>query len=192
MLDVITILNNEGVGVLPTDTVYGLAGQALSQKAVERIYKIKKRGLKKPFIILIKSIKDLGLFGVHVDTETAKILKKYWPGKVSVILPCGEERFFYLHRGSNTLAFRLPDKKALTDILKKTGPLAAPSANPEGEKPASTIKKAKKYFGKDSDFYADAGKLEALPSTLIKIMDGKIKVLRKGAVYPIEFDRNTA
>lgn len=189
---IVDILNKEGVGVLPTDTLYGLAGQALSQKAVEKIYKIKKRASNKPFIILISSIKDLALFKVKIDEKDSNILEKYWPGKVSVILPCGEEKFSYLHRGTNALAFRLPDKKELIDILEETGPLVAPSANLEGEKPATTIEEAKKYFGKDIDFYLDEGILESPPSTLIKITDENIEVLRKGAVYPIEFDRNTA
>ncbi|MFH0969709.1 MAG: L-threonylcarbamoyladenylate synthase [Patescibacteria group bacterium] len=176
------ILLNDGIGVLPTDTLYGLVGRAFSRKAFDRIFELKKRNPKNPFIILISSIKDLDLFDIKVNENAKKMLEKYWPGKVSIILPCDNEKFSYLHMGTKTLAFRTPDKKDLLKILEKTGPLLAPSVNHPGEKEALTIEEAKKYFGSSVDFYVDEGKLESLPSTLIKIENGKIVVLREGAV----------
>lgn len=175
------IILQGGIGVMPTDTIYGLVGSALSEKAVKKIYKLRKRNKKKPLIILIGSIADLALFDIKPKKETEKILRKIWPKKVSVILPCPNEKFKYLHRGTKTIAFRLPKNAALTNLLKKTGPLAAPSANPEGLKPAETIKEAKKYFGKKISFYAGNKKLNSPPSTLIAIKNQKIKIIRKGA-----------
>ncbi len=182
MSNIISILKNSGVGILPTDTLYGIVGSAFSEKAVERIYTLKGRDEDKPLIILINSIGDLGRFGVEIDQETEEILQKYWPGKVSVILPCLDPRFEYLHRGKGSLAFRLPVDKKLISILKETGPLVAPSANPQGLVPAKTIAEAKEYFGDKVDFYEDGGILKSLPSTLIGIKDGQITVLRKGAL----------
>ncbi len=176
------ILKNYGVGVVPTYTLYGLVGSALSKKAVERIYKLKKRDPKKPMIVLIGSLGNLGRFGIKIDQKTRKILGKYWPGKVSIILPCPSKKFAYLHRGGKTLAFRLPDKKDLQDLLKKVGPVVAPTANPEGLKPAKMIKEARRYFGDSIDFYLDQGRLDSLPSTLTRIEEGKIEVLRQGTV----------
>ena len=179
---IVKILKNGGIGVLSTDTIYGLVGLALSKKVVARIYKLRKRNSKKPLIILISSLKDLDIFGIYPDTGTKNLLKKFWPGKVSVILPCPSKRFFYLHRGTKTLAFRLPAKKSLRELLKNTGPLVAPSANPEGLPPAKTILEARHYFKNKPDFYIDNGKLDSPPSALISIVDGKFKILRKGAV----------
>ena len=121
------------------------------------------------------------LFGIKLSSPTKKILNKLWPGKVSIILDCPSEKFHYLHRGTKTLAFRLPNKKSLIDLLKKTGPLAAPSANLEGQPPAKTIKEAKRFFENKIDFYVNAGKLDSLSSTLIEITGGRITLLRKGA-----------
>lgn len=180
MKNVVQILKNDGIGVLPTDTIYGLVGSALARKTVERIYKVRKRNPPKPFIILISSLKDLELFGVKLDEMTRKLLKKFWPGPVSVILPCLSRKFSYLHRGTKTLAFRLPKLRWLRNFLQKTGPLVAPSANPEGLPPAKTIQEAKKYFSNKVDFYVDAGKLESPPSTLIEIKNDKIKIIRQG------------
>jgi len=176
---VIRILKANGVGVMSTDTLYGLVGGAFSKSAVERIYKIKKRNTKKPLIILISKISDLEKFGIKISTEHTKILKKFWPGEVSVILDCKSKKFKYLHRGTKSLAFRLPKNKKLTEILKKTGPLVAPSANPEGQKPARSITEAERYFQKSSDFYLSGGELKGEPSILVKLnKKGKIKILR--------------
>ena len=116
---VVNYLKGGGIGVLPTDTIYGLVTSALDKKAVERVYKIRKRNSKKPLIILISSLKDLSLFGVKLTDKEKEILENIWPGKVSVILHCNKNKFSYLHRGTRSLAFRLPKKKLLIDLIKK-------------------------------------------------------------------------
>lgn len=171
------ILKENGIGVLATDTLYGLVGSAFSPEAVNRIYQIKGRDLTKPFIILIGSLADLKLFKIKPDRS----LTEYWPGKTSIILPCDDEEFFYLHRGKKSLAFRFPDKPNLVALLKRTGPLVAPSANPEGSKPAGTIEQAKEYFQDSVDLYLDEGELTSLPSTLIAFNKGRAIIKRKGA-----------
>lgn len=180
---IIKILKNDGVVVLPTDTLYGIIGRALSKKVVERIYKIKGRDEHKPFIVLITLYKDLDLFGIKIEEKQAKILEKFWPGKVSVILPCLLKKFEYLHRGTKSIAFRMisPKNKNLYNLIKKVGPIVAPSANREGDKPAETIKEAKKYFNNKVDLYISSGKKKLSPSTLIKLENDNFIVLRQGA-----------
>ncbi len=170
------------VGILPTDTLYGIVGSAFSKKAVARIFNVKKRNAKKPLIILVSSLSDLSRFGIALDQHTRSALSRFWPGKVSVILPCPHRRFSYLHRGTKTLAFRLPKKKSLRALLAKTGPLAAPSANPEGLPPAETVKEARAYFGNEADFYISAGRrVVSKPSTLVRFEHGAFIVVRQGA-----------
>lgn len=174
-------IKKEGVGVLPTDTLFGLVGSAFSKEAILKIYKIKERNPKSPFIILISSIGDLEKFNIKLDENSKIFLQKNWPGKTSVIFDCPDKKFEYLHRGTKSLAFRFPNKSNLVNLIKKTGPLVAPSANPEKERPAQNITEAQKYFADQVDFYV-LGKVSSnLPSTLIEIKNGKIKVLRKGA-----------
>ena len=79
------ILKNDGVVVLPTDTLYGLVASVNSKKAVEKIFKIKDRDKSKALIVLISSLNDLDIFGIKIEKEQAKILEKFWPGKVSVL-----------------------------------------------------------------------------------------------------------
>lgn len=172
-------LRKGAVGVLPTDTLYGLVASARIPDAVEKVYAFRKRNSKKPFIILIHSPEDVCLLGARIGVSERRVLKKVWPGRVSVILPCLGKRFRYLHRGANTLAFRVPSSKFLRNFLLKSGPLVAPSANPEGKKPAYSIREAERYFGNRVDFYCDKGKLSGKPSTLIAISGGAVRVLRK-------------
>lgn len=175
--DPYTVLRDGGVGVLATDTLYGLVAHAENRQAVERLYELKGRRPDKPLIILIASIKDVERFGVKVNTELTQQLKGYWPGPVSIILPCNNDKFEYLHRGTNSLAFRVPGKTSLRKMLRKTGPIVAPSANPEGLEPARTIAQARTYFGDKIDFYRQ-GRTVQEPSRLIKIDGNDITVLR--------------
>jgi len=179
---IISILIDGGVGVMATDTIYGLVGSALIPKTVRKIYKLRQREKKKPMIILISSLDDLRLFGIRIGIRRKRMLKKLWPAKVSVILPCRSKKFAYLHRGTKTLAFRLPAKKRLRQLLKITGPLVAPSANLQGFKPAFTIRQARKYFKNKINFYLNAGYLSSSPSTLVEIKGSRLIVRRRGAV----------
>lgn len=167
--------------MMPTDTIYGIVGSALNPQTVEEIYKIRKRDTTKPLIVLISSLDDLKKFDIKLTKEQKSFLQKIWPNPVSVILSCPNEKFSYLHRGKKSLAFRLPRNGMLMQILKEVGPLVAPSANLEKEKPAETIEQAKKYFGDKISFYIDEGILKSKPSTVIQLYeDGLRLVLRKG------------
>lgn len=188
--ETISALKNGGIGVMPTDTIYGIVGSALNEKTVERIYKLRGRNKNKPMIILIGSLRDLIRFGAKTNAKTTRLLKG--AGAVSVILPISASRairkFRYLHRGAKTLAFRLPKPYWLKRLLVKTGPLVAPSANIEGKPPAKTVAEAKRYFsaeggsatgGKDgADFYVDGGVLRSGPSKLIKLIGSRMTILR--------------
>lgn len=168
------------IGVMPTDTIYGLVGSALIPKTVQRIYKVRKRDPKKPLLILISSLSDLKKFEVDMKNVDLKLLKKYWPGKVTIILPLtklGISKFKYLHRSRGTLAFRYPYNTRLISLLKKTGPLVAPSANISGGEPSQNIAEARAYFGDKVDFYV-AGRVSKKPSKIISLIDGKIEILR--------------
>ncbi|EKE25060.1 MAG: hypothetical protein ACD_5C00309G0002 [uncultured bacterium] len=181
--EIAPVLLDGGVGVLPTDTLYGLVGVALDENSVERIYKIRKRDLKKPMIILISSIDELKQFGILLNFEQKKVLKKIWPAKVSIVIECLDKKMNHLLRGGKSLAFRMPNDKDLLSLIKKTGPLVAPSANLAGQNPAESFGEAYKYFKDEVDFYVDNGKIKGEPSTLIQLgNDGKFKLLRQGAV----------
>lgn len=166
------------VGVIPTDTVYGLAARASDRLAVGRIYDLKDRDSKPGTIIAsdIEQLVDLGL-----KRRYLKAVSDYWPAPLSVIIPCGED-LSYLHLGKSGLAVRLPDDKYLIELLTAVGPLLTSSANLAGAEPAATLDQAKKYFGDKVDFYIDGGDLSSRqPSTIVRVVDDAIEVIRPGA-----------
>lgn len=180
--DIIRSLEEGGVGIIPTDTLYGVVASVWSASAIERVYAVRKRDSDKPCIILIADISDLETFSISLPMKERVWLEQVWPGKVSVLLPCSDTALQYFTRGTGYLAFCIPDDDALRALLRETGPLIAPSANPQGERPAETIAEAKKYFGDSVDFYIDGGTLRSRPSTIVKLEDGRVTVIRPGAV----------
>jgi len=176
--EAITVIRKGNIGIMPTDTLYGLVGSARSKKAVTAIYKLRKRSPNKPLIVLIGDTNDLKLFGIRPSQSETRIIKRFWPGPISIILPCPHKKYTYLHRGKSSIAFRLPKPLWLRNIVKKTGPLVAPSANPEGKVPALTIKEARSYFGDRVSFYLDRGKSGIKASKLIEIVGNSYRIIR--------------
>ncbi len=181
--NIVSVLLRGGLVVIPTDTLSGVVASARNQKAVARLYRLRRKAKGKPFIILVSSVSELADFGVTLSAFEKEMLKEVWPGKISGVFPCPHRKFSYLHLGTQSLAFRFPRTPKLIALLKKTGPLLAPSANPEGKPPATTLAEAKSYFGSAVDFYVNAGKKKAgKPSTLISFQNGQVQILREGAV----------
>jgi L-threonylcarbamoyladenylate synthase len=175
-----TLLTNGKIAVIPTDTLYGVVARANDQTAVARLYELKKREAKPGTLIAanIDQLEELGL-----KRRYLKAVEQYWPGAVSVVIPCADPSLKYLHQGKMSLAVRIPDDKDLQKLLEKTGALLTSSANHPGEKPAETIDEAKHYFGNEVDGYEDGGDLSGRqPSTVIRIVDDAIEILREGAV----------
>lgn len=99
-----------------------------------------------------------------------------------MIIPCGAE-LAYLHLGVSSLAVRIPDDKVLLELLERTGPLLTSSANLPDQPVSSNIAEARNYFGDNVDFYVDGGDLsDHQPSTIIRIIDDAIEIIREGAV----------
>lgn len=173
------VLQNGGIVVVPTDTLYGILTKANDKKAVERIYSIKGRDEDKPFIILITSITELEQFGIKKSVYE-KYQEVFQP-KTSVILPYTSAKFKYLHRGKESLAFRIISKRNghLYKLIKKLGPLVAPSANPQGKDPARNRREARAYFGDKIDAYVCYGTRSGKPSTIISLVGGLPVIIRK-------------
>ncbi|MEZ4156448.1 MAG: L-threonylcarbamoyladenylate synthase [Candidatus Paceibacterota bacterium] len=176
----VSALKSGKLAVLRTDTLYGIVASAYDKEAVEKVYEAKARDKSKACIVLIPKISALDVFGVKLTRKQKKKTKEYWPGPVSLIFDVPRE-LEYLHRGNKSLAFRLPAKKDLKKLLKKTGPLIAPSANIEGQPPAKNIEEAKKYFSDKIAVYVDEGQCDgAQASKVIRLnQDGTEENIRK-------------
>ncbi|HEX5797650.1 MAG TPA: L-threonylcarbamoyladenylate synthase [Candidatus Saccharimonadales bacterium] len=172
----IAIIKDGGLAVIPTDTVYGVVCRAADKRAVTRLYALKSRQ-KKPGTITSASIEQLVGLGIKRRYLTA--VSQFWPGAISVEIPHDLD---YLNQGTGRQAFRVVKDAKLAEILQKTGPLLTSSANLPGRPTATDITEAKKYFAGKVDCYFDAGKLSGTPSTLVRVVDDAVEVLREGTV----------
>ena len=176
--ELVRILDSGGIAVLPTDTVYGVCAAAADKKAVEKLYRLKSRK-SKPGTVIAPSIDSLVDLGIKRRYLTA--VEQYWPGAISIEIPHG---IGYLSQSTGRQAFRVVKEPVdLVQLLEKTGPLVTSSCNPPGEKPAGNIDEAAEYFGADVDVYTDGGDLSGRkPSTLIRIIDDAVEIIREGSV----------
>lgn len=178
--ELVRVLKNGGVVVMPTDTIYGIVCSALNEEAVLNLYEIRERELNKPFIILISDVSVLNFFDINLSKEQSEILNVQNEKPTTFILDCKNTNFEYLHRRTETLAFRIPNNSNLRNLLQKTGPLIAPSANLAGLPPAKNTEEAKKYFDDKVDLYIDGGFIEGTPSRIIRLLeDGTQSIIRE-------------
>lgn len=185
--ELVRLLKEGAVGVIPTDTVYGLVCSAADEAAVTRLYALKNRQTK-PGTVIAASIDQLVALGIKRRYLTA--VEQFWPNPLSIEIP---HQITYLNQGTGRQAFRIPKDAALRAVLELTGPLQTTSANQPGEPEATTVAAAQAYFGNDVDFYVEGGDLSGRkPSTLIRVVDDAIEVIREGAVKIDDTGRITA
>ena len=154
---------------------------AFNPATVRKIYVLRKRNKHKPLLVLISSTNDLRVFRIRYAGQRKKFCQTVWPGATTVVFPCSSKRLEYLHRGTRTIAFRVPKPLWLRDFLKISGPLVAPSANYEGSPTSLTISGARKYFGNKISFYLDNGRRVSKPSTVVRVKKMGVEIIRQGA-----------
>ncbi len=170
--NLIRVLMKGGIAVIRTDTLYGIVARANDEQAVGRVYTAKSRNPKKSCIVLLAD--EQQAYG----TLSTKSITMHGPTSILVNSPLAPE---WLRRESDEIAYRLPDLPWLSEVIREVGPIIAPSANPEGMPPATTIDEAIDYFGKAVDLYVDNGEVptSTSPSRLIRQhADGTLDILR--------------
>lgn len=170
MLDerVVETLRSGGVVVLRTDTLYGLLARADNAAAVERVYRLKHRDASKSSIVLISSIEQM--FD-PLPAGVGGLSSQSWPVRTTIVLPTTQAPA-WVARDNASVAYRIPNVKDLQQLINLTGPLIAPSANPEGLDPAVEVGQAVDYFGDMVDVYVDGGRVEDdRPSQILRLLD---------------------
>ncbi|MEO8863389.1 MAG: Sua5/YciO/YrdC/YwlC family protein [Candidatus Saccharimonadales bacterium] len=177
--ELISTLLDGGVGVMPTDTIYGLVCRAADERSVARLYGLKHREIK-PGTIIAADVNQLVELGIKKRYLTA--VEQFWAYPISVVIPIGHG-LSYLHLGKMSLACRVAAApKELISLLSKTGPLLTSSANLPGQPQSNNMDMAQAYFGDSVDFYVDCGDRSGVAaSTVIRVVDDAIEILRIGA-----------
>ena len=173
----IRLIKEGSIGILPTDTVYGLVCSAFNPDSLSRVNGLKGREIRKG-VVIAANIDQLVSIGLK--KRYLKAVEEYWPGPVSVVIPCSNV-VNNLDLGTHYMGVRIPDHQELLKLLDETGPLVTSSANMTGETPVNNIELAESAFGDKLDFYVDGGDYSNKePSALIQIVDDAVEVIRPG------------
>ena len=182
--------------VLPTDTVYGLAADAFNPAAVQRLLDAKGRTRQAPPPVLIPGIPTLDALAEEVPPEVRTLVRTFWPGGLTVILPARSSLNWDLGETGGTVALRMPSNGFALELLSETGPLAVSSANLSGEPAATTAAEAERMLGSSVSVYLDGGPVggdyEAFApagtgSTIVDAtgllrVGGELKIVRTGVI----------
>ncbi|MBU1699313.1 MAG: threonylcarbamoyl-AMP synthase [Candidatus Eisenbacteria bacterium] len=184
----VDLMREGGVGILPTDTVYGLHSRWDHSGARYRILRLKGRPAGSSLLCLINSMEMLEWVASPPQTPLFQKLKGYWPGALTMILPAGPAAPPAVQT-NGTVAVRWPDDPFLNRLVEDIGvPLLSSSANPSGREPATTIQEISENWKSQVDAIIDGGPRARPPSTLIRVPTvGRIDILRQGDIK-IEFD----
>lgn len=181
LMRVVNLIKKGKVVIFPTDTVYGLVADALNQKAVEKVFNLKRRPLKKAIPIFVKNLKMAKKFA-KIDKRKEKFLKKVWPGRVTVVLKREKAKIKLYGVEEDKIALRIPNFKLANFVLKELNrPLVGTSANISGKPASGKLEEILRQFkGKryQPDLIVDAGVLPGRPSRVLDLTTSPPKILR--------------
>ena len=175
------IIEKGGIVIFPTDTVYGIGCNPYNIDSIKKIYEIKSRKKIKSLPVLAYSVDIVKKIAV-IDKVTEKIIQKYWPGPLTLILELTDQKLKESLNLQNKIAIRIPDSKCTLKLLEKCGLIVGTSANISGNtsytNPDDCMKNVKNY-----DVFLNGGTITSKgESTIIEIENKKIKIIREGAL----------
>ena len=175
------ILEKDGVIIFPTDTVYGIGCNPYSTKAIQRIYQIKKRDEAKPLPILGYSKDELNKI-VFFDEKSSRLIEKFWPGKLTLVLKLKDQKLKETMSLSDKVAVRVPNNKCVLSLLKECKLLIGTSANTSGTPSLIDSKDCNEQLS-NYDILIDYGRIQSDgESTIIEINNGELNVIRIGSI----------
>ncbi len=178
----ISLLKEGEVIGIPTETVYGLAAGLHQEKAIEKIFQLKKRPANNPLIIHTSSLEEILLLSCDVPAEAKALAEVFWPGALTIVLPCKENIPEKVRAGLPTAAFRIPNHPLTLNLLKAVGPVVAPSANLSGRPSATSPEHVEDDFGADFPVLNGGVCMRGLESTILGYHAGRWEVYRLGAI----------
>ncbi len=178
------VLENGGIVIFPTETVYGIGANAYNEEAVRKIYEVKNRPGEKPLSILVSGIDEIGKYAIIENDIERKIINSFMPGPITIILKKKQGLFDYISSGKNTIGVRIPDNKIILEILNKLKlPLVAPSANISGMPSGVSLNDIIKDFNGKVDVCINGGKAKlGESSTIVEVVNGEPVILRQGKI----------
>jgi L-threonylcarbamoyladenylate synthase len=177
------VINNKGLVITPTDTVYGIMADAMDEDAIRKVYDVKKRGYNKPLIVLMDSFEMLSHYTEELSEMERKLMDKFWPGLVTFVLKKNSKISDLITAGSDTVGVRIPDNKDLLEIIRRLKrPVVSTSANITETPVITSIEMLEAEIIEKIDYIEDGGYLDNQSSTIVKIDDNKLVILREGKI----------
>ena len=181
--EAVAALRRGDLAVIPTDTVYGIAADAFSPPAVDRLLAAKGRGRDLPVPVLVGSWRGLDGLAAHVTPSMRSLVEAFWPGPLTVIVRAATSLAWDLGETRGTVAVRMPLHPVALAVLAETGPLAVSSANRSGMPPATDAATASEQLGTSVAVYLEAGSSgDAVASTIVDLTGSTPEVRRAGAL----------
>lgn len=179
----VNILNNSGIAVIPTDTIYGLVGDATNENVIKKVFLIKQRENSKPLLILISNFDMLKKYVKNISSLELGIINKFWPGPLTIIFQNKKNLSDVLTANKSEIAIRMPNDERLLDLINKLDkPIIATSANIAHKKTITSIDLLEDKIKNNVDYIYDGGFLEDNPSTIIKVINNKVTIVRDGII----------
>lgn len=185
------IIRNGGIVIFPTETVYGIGTNGLNEKAIKKLYEVKQRPLDKPISLLVSNIEMVNKIAKNISKLEYKIMETFFPGPLTIILEKRDIVPNILTANTNTVGIRMPNSKIAKKLIEYAGiPIATPSANISGKPSGTNIKDIQKDFEGKVDYFIDNGESKiGTPSTIVKVINNEIHILREGSILKKQIDR---
>lgn len=177
---VVDDLRNGAVICYPTDTVYGIGCDIYNQKAVKRIFQIKRRPRHKPFSFICADLKDVNIYG-HISNTAYRLMKKNLPGAYTFVLPATKLVPKIMITKQKTVGIRVPDNNICLALVRELGnPILTTSAILEDSPPLSEAYEVEELLEKAVDLVIDGGFIFPNPSSIISLVGDQPEILREG------------
>lgn len=178
------ILESGGIGAFPTETVYGLGADVFNIRAVAKVFQVKQRPVFDPLIVHVQSERQVGEVAAQVPREARELMRKFWPGPLTFVLPKKAEVPDLVTAGLDTVAVRFPAHPAAQKLIHALkSPIAAPSANRFGRTSTTDAASVAEEFGDTIDFVLDGGPCGVgVESTIVKFGPREVRILRPGGI----------
>ena len=170
--------------LFPTETVYGIGANALDEKAVKKIYEAKGRASDNPLIAHISNLEMLKKLVTEIGKTEKKLIEKFWPGPLTIIFNKSNIVPNIITAGLETVAIRMPSNEIAKRLIEYSGvPIAAPSANISGKPSGTVVEDILEELDGKVEYIIDGGMVDiGLESTVIRVIDGKVHILRPGKI----------
>lgn len=181
--EIVNILKDGKLAITPSDTVYGIIGDATNINVIHEVYKIKKRPYTKPLIIMVSSMEMLKEYIKEISPLEQELINNYWPGPLTILLTKNEKISNFITNNSPLVGVRYPNNQDLIEIMNKLGkPIFSTSANITGTETITNVKMLENEMIQQIPYIYDAGEIINPPSTIVKVEENKVIILREGTL----------